>query len=79
MNPWPAVRFCWKMPTSRASAAPARHAIVLAMRIVMRRVPLTLTPRVSAASGVSPTARIFRPNVVLLIMNQTTGTRANAT
>ena len=34
MKPIPAVRFCWKMPSSRASAPPAMPAIMLATRMV---------------------------------------------
>ena len=38
----------------------------------------TLTPKESPASGFSPTARIFRPRLVLLRTNQLTGTKRKA-
>jgi len=61
MNPWPWVRFCWKIPSSSARVAPARPASVLPRITVEYRTRATPTPRLSAAAGFSPTARIFIP------------------
>ena len=53
--------------------------MTLPMMIACVRTTLTRTPRVSAASGVSPTARTLSPKVVRFMANHTTGTSANAT
>ena len=79
MKPMPSVRFCWKIPSSSASAPPAMPASVLATRIVTARVRTTLTPMLSAAAGLSPTARTSSPKRVRWISSDSSGTRADAT
>ena len=79
MKPIPAVRFCWKIPSSRASAPPAMPAIMLATRMVTERVMTTLTPMLSAAAGVSPTARTLSPKRVRRMSSDSSGPSANAT
>ena len=48
------------------------------MHDVVRRVRPTEIPRLSAACGFSPTARMFIPNVVCFSISATTGTEAKA-
>jgi len=56
------------------SDAPARPESAPPSVTVMYRTRLTLTPSESAASGFSPTARIFNPKVVLSITKAAIGT-----
>src|SRR3990172_7934791 len=76
IKPSPLVIFCWKT-FSRAMDrdAPAIPESVPPRMIVKYLMRATLTPSESAASGFSPTERIFNPRVVLLRTNQARGTR----
>ena len=67
MKPIPLVMFSWKRLIKAierdAPAIPAINPPMLTVRYLIR---VMLTPRVSAAWGFWPAARIFSPNVVLL-------------
>ncbi|VWM02781.1 Uncharacterised protein [Collinsella intestinalis] len=66
MKPWPATAVCvnWEMIAS-VMDAPPNPAMTPESTTQMKRVRLTLMPRVSAAAGCSPTARTRRPHLVL--------------